>query len=93
MFIHSNIDGVSKTIAGQYENFAKENKGMFRISAIDCEDFPTVCTKEGVTKFPTLRVYPAFPAPTEDYQEDTIDFDKLKKIASKFIGSRVVEVT
>ena len=60
----SRIDGVSKGVAGQYENFAKENKGMFRITAIDCEEFGSICTKEGVTKFPTFRVYPAFPAPT-----------------------------
>jgi hypothetical protein len=55
---------VSKGVTGQYEIFAKENKGMFRISAIDCEEFGALCTKEAVTKFPTFRVYPAFPAPT-----------------------------
>lgn len=89
----STLDGVSKGVAGQYENFAKENKGMFRITAIDCEQYSSLCTKEGVTKFPTFRVYPAFPAPTQDYEEDTVDFDKIKKLASRFIGSRVVEVT
>lgn len=86
------IDGVSKGIAGQYENFAKENKGMFRITALDCEEYGSICTKEGVTKFPTFRVYPAFPAPAQDYEDDTIDFEKLKKLAARFVGSRVVEV-
>lgn len=88
-----NLDGVSKGVAGQYENFAKENKGMFRITAIDCEDFGSICTKEGITKFPTFRVYPAFPAPTQDFEEDTVDFEKIKKLAARFVGSRVVEVT
>ncbi|TNV78640.1 hypothetical protein FGO68_gene5489 [Halteria grandinella] len=85
-------DGVSKGLTGGYENFAKENKGMFRITAIDCEQFGSVCTKEGVTKYPTFRVYPAFPAPTQDYEESTVDFEKLKKLAAKFVGNRVVEV-
>lgn len=89
----TNLDGVSKGVAGQYENFAKENKGMFRITAIDCEDFGSICTKEGITKFPTFRVYPAFPAPTQDFEEDTVDFEKIKKLAARFVGSRVVEVT
>ena len=78
---------------GQYENFAKENKGMFRITALDCEEFSSICQKENVDKFPLFRVYPAFPAPTQDYDESTIDFDKLKKMVSKFVTSRVIEVT
>ena len=65
---------------------------MFRITAIDCEQFSSVCSKEGVTKFPTFRVYPAFPAPTQDFEETPIDFEKLKKLAAKFVGNRVVEV-
>lgn len=65
---------------------------MFRITALDCEEFGSLCTKEGVTKFPTIRVYPAFPAPTQDYEDDTIDFEKVKKLAARFVGNRVVEV-
>jgi thioredoxin-like negative regulator of GroEL len=84
---------VSKGLTGQYENFAKENKGMFRITALDCEQFSSVCTKEGVTKFPTFRVYPAFPAPAQDYEEEgAVDFEKVKKLAAKFVGNRVVDV-
>lgn len=65
---------------------------MFRITALDCEEFGGLCAKEGITKFPQFRVYPAFPAPTQDYEEETVDFEKIKKLASRFIGSRVVEV-
>ena len=66
---------------------------MFRITALDCEEFKSVCDKELVNKYPTIRVYPAFPAPTQDYDEDTVDFEKVKKLAARFVGSRVVEVT
>ena len=30
------IDGASKQIVDDYEKFAKENKGMFRIGSVDC---------------------------------------------------------
>lgn len=73
--------------------FSKENKGMFRIGSVDCEEFEDICKKEKVEKFPLLRVYPAFPAPTQDYEEDTLDIEKLKKLAARFISSRVVEIT
>jgi hypothetical protein len=58
---------------------------MFRIIALDCEDFSSICSKEGVTKFLTFRVYPAFPAPTQDYEEDRVDFEKIKKLAPELL--------
>jgi hypothetical protein len=66
---------------------------MFRMNALDCNDFESLCNKEKVMKYPTFRIYPAFPAPTQDYEDDTIDFDKLKKLAMKFVTSRVIEIT
>jgi hypothetical protein len=66
---------------------------MFRIGSVDCNQFSTICSKEKIDKFPTLRVYPPFPAPTQDYEEDTLDIDKLKKMAGRFITSRTVEIT
>jgi hypothetical protein len=65
---------------------------MFRILSLDCEENSSLCSKENVQKFPLFRVYPAYPAPTQDYEEETIDFDKIKKLASRFVSSRVVEV-
>ena len=76
-----------------YESFAKDNKGMFRIGAIDCKEFEAICKKEKVTKYPTIRVYPQFPAPTQDYEEETLSIDKVKKLASRFVTSRVIEIS
>lgn len=80
-------------MAGQLEVFAKENKGMFRVGAVSCDEFPKICEKERVSKVPTVRIYPQFPAPTVDYEEDTFDTGKLKKMAAKFITSKVIEIT
>ena len=66
---------------------------MFRILSIDCDEFSSICGKENINKYPTFRVYPPYPAPVQDYEEQTVDFEKIKKIASRFIESRVVEIT
>lgn len=66
---------------------------MFRMNALDCAEYASLCTKEKVEKFPLFRIYPAYPAPTQDYEEDTIDFDKIKKLALRFVTSRVIEIS
>jgi thioredoxin-like negative regulator of GroEL len=58
-------DGRSKDeIQPEYNAFASENKGIFRIGSLNCKDFKELCDKEGVTDLPTIRIYPTFPAPT-----------------------------
>lgn len=80
---------------GQYEKFAIEQKKMLRIGAVNCEEWANICQKEGVTEYPTYRVYPPFPVPHQDYPtgETELDTDKLKKMAFKHIGNRVIDIT
>lgn len=66
---------------------------MFRVGALDCKEFAALCAKEKITTFPHIRVYPPFPVPTADYEEETLDNDKIKKLASRFVTSKVVEIT
>lgn len=68
---------------------------MFRIGAVDCGEFASICSKEGVTEFPTYRVYPPFPVPHADLPavEEPLDEAKLKKMAFKHIGNRVIDIT
>jgi len=73
--------------------FAKENKGMYRVGSVDCNAFSQICQKEKITNFPHIRVYPPFPAPAQDYEEEALDTDKIKKLANRFVTSRVVEIT
>jgi len=58
-------DGRSKDeIKPEFNAFASENKGIFRIGAIDCKEFEELCNKESLSGLPTIRIYPTFPAPT-----------------------------
>ena len=71
----------SKDIKGSYNKFATENKGIFRIGSVDCTEHTPICDKEKVDKFPTIRIYPTFPAPTFDLDltGDNFDVKKLKQ--------------
>jgi hypothetical protein len=61
-------DGASKEFAKAYDEFTNEFRGVFKILACDCEESPQVCEREKITKFPTIRIYPANPVPPMDYE-------------------------
>ena len=89
------IDESSKRDQGQYEKFGLEHKQMLRVGSVDCVEFAAICDKQGVTEFPSYKVYPPHPVPVQNYSdvENTVDTDKLKKMAYKFIGNRVIDIT
>lgn len=86
----------SKRDVGQYEKFGLEHKMMFRIGAVECNEFKSICDKEGVTEFPTYKIYPPIPAPAFTYDggvDKELDTDKLKKMCYKYVGNRVIDIT
>ena len=69
---------------------------MLRIGSVDCNEWSAICSKEGITKYPTYRVFPPSPIPAlnlEPEEGSTLDTDKLKKMTFKYIGNRVVDIT
>ena len=50
--------------------------GIFKFAAVNCDENPDICTKEGVKKFPTVRIYPPLPVPVFDYEVHTILCEK-----------------
>ena len=74
------LDGKSEEVVSDYNAFATENKGIFRIGSVDCGDFEALCKKESIEVFPTFKVYPPFPIPTFDVDVgEKFDTGKLKK--------------
>lgn len=49
------------------DEWTNEYRGVFRIGAVDCEEYPVLCEKEGVTVFPTVKIYPSVPIPVITY--------------------------
>lgn len=84
----------SRDLKAGYEQFASENKGIFRIGSVDCDDQGDICSKEGVTDKPTIKIYPTFPAPTLDLDLSSgFEVTKLKKAAGRFYSDRSIEIT
>ena len=61
---------------------------MLRIGSVDCDEWSSICEKEGITEFPTYRVYPPFPAPVQDHQsgDSELDSDVIKKMCYRHLS-------
>lgn len=78
----------------EYEKFALDTKGIFRSGAVDCDDFKAICDKEGVTEFPTMKMYPPFPVPASNLDlAGGFQANKLKKKMAKYISDKSIVIT
>jgi hypothetical protein len=50
--------------------WVNEYNGVFRIGAVDCDEYVKLCADESVTVFPTFKIYPPTPMPTISMTED-----------------------
>ncbi len=60
------VDGASQGLVKEIDTWVNQFNGVFRIGAVDCDDFPKVCADQGVKVFPTVKIYPPVPIPATD---------------------------
>jgi len=60
-------DEKSKELKTPLEKFASDFDGMFKVGAINCQQFAEICEKNLIKEFPTFMVYPPLPAPVMPY--------------------------
>jgi len=89
-FYRKNDQG-SVEFAPDYELFALDMKGAFRIGGVDCDENYETCEKEKITKTPLVRVYPPAPIPSYDH-EGELSTKAILNGAARYVGSNVVEV-
>lgn len=79
----------------EYEKFSTDMKGIFRIGSVNCSQYQKICDKEGVKDTPVVRLYPPFPAPTQDLamKDNKFEAMDLKKRAAKFISDKSIEIS
>lgn len=92
-FVHfyTKSDGKSRTYKKEIEAMSLEYDGMFKIAAIDCDEFRELCNKQEAKEFPFFKIYPPLPAPTFPYEGDV----KAKSIISalgRYVDNKTVEV-
>ena len=69
-FIHfySPDDGKSPQLKDVFIELDKEYSGMFKLAGLNCKKYKDLCSKQGVTDFPTYKIYPPLPAPPMKYE-------------------------
>jgi hypothetical protein len=77
--------GTSRKFKDEYNTFAKENRGIFRIGAVDCSEFSKICDKEKITDHPSFKIFPPNPVPATVYKGEDISIEGIKKASSKYI--------
>jgi len=66
--------------------------GILKLGGIDCNVNNARCSKEGIQKFPTVRVYPPQPIPAYNYDGE-LNGKNIAASASSYVQSLVQEVT
>jgi len=81
-----------KKFLDEYNKVAKELKGMAKVTAINCNDWPGFCTKQKVTTTPAIMMYPINPFPAFVY-EGKMESKSLVSKISKMIPDFSTKIT
>ena len=92
-FIHfySPDDGKSPQLKDVFIELDKEYSGMFKLAGLNCKKYKDLCSKQGVTDYPTYKIYPPLPAPPMKY-EGKIETKYIVSYLGKFIGNKAQEL-
>ena len=92
-FIHfySPDDGKSNQLKDVFIELDKEYSGMFKLAGLNCKKYKDLCSKEGVTDYPTYKIYPPLPAPPMKY-EGKIETKYIISYLGKFVGNKCQEL-
>ena len=92
-FIHfySPDDGKSNQLKDVFVELDNEYSGMFKLAGLNCKKYKDLCAKEGVTEYPTYKIYPPLPAPPMKY-EGKIETKYIISYLRKFVGNKVQEL-
>jgi len=81
-----------KTFLEEYNKVAKELKGMAKVCAINCNDWPKFCTKNNVKTTPSIMMYPINPFPSFMY-EGKMEVKAISAKLSKMIPDQSTRIT
>jgi len=91
---YQKYDDLSKSkILREFGSLSEELNGIAFFGAVSCDDESAICEKEGITKYPTVRIYPRSPIPTMDFVENEYSIEEIKKSALRTIEGNTIEIT
>jgi len=85
-------DGRSELYAAEMNHFAEDWQGVFIIGSVDCDKYSELCEAHDIREFPSIKVYPPYPAPVSLY-EGEVTSKSLSAYAAKYVPSNVIEIS
>merc|ERR1712060_899262 len=76
----------------EYNKVAGDLKGMAKVCAISCTDWPVFCDKQGVEQTPTVMIYPVNPMPAFKY-EGKFEAKAIAGKVTRFIADMSTKLT
>merc|ERR1712187_36137 len=76
----------------EYNKVATDLKGMIKVTALSCSDFPVLCKKQGVEQTPTIMIYPTNPIPAFKY-EGKLEAKAIAGKVTRFIQDMSMKLT
>jgi len=76
----------------EYQKVAADLKGMAKVCAISCTDWPIFCEKQGIKETPAVMIYPTNPMPAFKY-EGKMDAKALAGKVSRFMPDMSIRLT
>lgn len=81
-----------EAVLSEYNEVAKDMKGMAIVTALNCNDYSVFCKNEGVKETPSIKIYPPNPIPAFVYDGKHEKAAIVGKV-SKFIKNLATELT
>lgn len=81
-----------QALLAEYDKVAKELKGMAKVCAISCSDYPEFCRKNNIVETPTVMIYPTNPIPAFKF-EGKMEAKAISAKIARFIPDFSVRVT
>jgi hypothetical protein len=81
-----------KKLLDEYNKVAKELKGMVKVTALNCNDWPNFCKKNNVQSTPSILMYPVNPFPAFLY-EGKKEAKAISGKLSKMIQDQSTKIT
>lgn len=91
VLFYTRDENTKNLLQKEYNDFAKQSKGLVTIGAADCDEFPLFCSQQNVRQFPTIIIYPPFPMAAYPLMGE-INIDRVRKLSYDHIEGKNIQV-
>merc|ERR1740121_924730 len=68
VWFYNDDNKADQDLLDEYNSVATSLKGMAKVAALNCKDFPVFCKQKDVKETPHITIYPPNPIPAFKYE-------------------------